>query len=101
MYVGKYQRLLGNVSGYYTYIHYLVAKALCEYWVGNSQKVKLEIKKWTDFGGFESVELRVEEKVKIPIHFYMWFLECSQKYRRVIKLLYFICSLQQYLAKFS
>jgi hypothetical protein len=56
------------------------------------QKVKFKIQKSSDFGVFQSPEMREKKVVKIT-RFYVWFLVCSQDYRRMIKDLYLISGL--------
>jgi hypothetical protein len=53
--------------------------------------------KISDFGGFQSAEVR-KKKVKIA-RLHLWFPLCSETYRRMIKHLYFISASSPDLAK--
>ncbi len=59
----------------------------------------IKILRKSDFGGFQLPEVRkIKVKIKIKItrfiYIYMWFSLCSQTYRRMIQVLYFIFSIK-------
>ncbi len=53
------------------------------------RNLKFKIWKWSGFRGFQSPEVRVLFKLQKSPYLYLWFSVHSQKYRKMIKDLYF------------
>ncbi len=94
--------LLAHCNNMSQPLFYLVMAELCQkaklrinnwrnfFWMSQlgyiEKKIKNQKSKWRDFGGFHSQKWGKKEKRKTP-DFSIWFEVCTQKYRKLIKVL--------------